>query len=69
MWLMILMTNRWYARQYDDFDDLTRESALEKIEDYVSQGTVVSICDDLDTWCDELGVSVDDVTVVKDDDD
>jgi len=47
MWMMTLMSGKWYARDY---------------------GTVVSICDDLETWCDEVGVAMDDVVIIKDED-
>ena len=68
MWLMTLMSNRWYARKYDSEEDLRNDlddvSFIDKDE-----GNVVSICVDLESWCDEMGVELADVVPVAGEDD
>ena len=42
-------------------EDELRNDHLDDAFTLVDEGTVVSICDDLETWCDEMGVDIDDV--------
>jgi len=60
------MSGKWYARDYG-----TENHLRVKLNDafaFINEGTVVSICDDLETWCDEVGVAMDDVVIIKDED-
>ena len=67
MWLMILMSRQWYARKFDDITDLITDLIeYGDFDEHVNQGTVVSICDDLETWCDKMGVKQNNVIVVED---
>ena len=61
MWLLTLMSSKWYARKYDDEFDLRAD--LDDAFVFVNEGTVISICDDLETWCDEMDVNIETVTV------
>ncbi len=64
MWMMILMSGKWYGRQYIDEEHLRDE--INNVFAHVNNGEVVSIADDLWTWCDEMQVDEDDVVIVED---
>lgn len=59
MWLMILMSGKWYARDYGSEDALRDD--MDDAFILINEGTVVSICDDLESWCSEMGIEQDDV--------
>lgn len=65
MWMMILMSGKWYARCENR---LRTRKILNDAFTLINEGTIVSICDDLETWCDELGVDMKDVVIVKNED-
>lgn len=62
MWLMILMSSRWHAKEYESEEDLRDD--LDDAFIFVNEGTVVAICDDLETFCDEMGVEMEDIVIV-----
>lgn len=64
MWMMILMSGKWYARDCGSEDEL-REDHLDDAFTFVNEGTIVVICDDLETFCDEMGVDQADVVIVE----
>lgn len=64
MWMLILIGSTWYAKEYAGENHLREE--LGSVFDHVNNGNVVSICDDLDTWCDEMEIHIDSVVVVED---
>lgn len=59
MWLLILMSNKWYARDCVDEEGL--RDNMKDILTLVNEGTIVAICDDWETFCDETGVQLDDI--------
>lgn len=65
MWMMILMSGKWYAWEYDGENHL--REIMDIVFDYVNNGKVVSIADDLDTWCDVMNMDKENVIVVSED--
>ncbi len=63
MWMMILMSGKWYARDLGSEDGL--RDALGDIITFANEGAVVSICDDLETFCDEMGVDIANVIMAE----
>lgn len=63
MWMMILMSNKWYAKDLGNANGL--HDALDDIIRFANEGTVVSICDDLETWCGEMNVNLSDVIMAE----
>jgi hypothetical protein len=51
------MCGKWYARDYVDQANLDQNNMFE----HISNGNVVSLADDLDTWCDEMNIDIKDV--------
>ena len=61
MWMMIFMSGKWYARDYGS--EAALRSDMTDLFTFVGEGTVVSLCDDLETWCDEMNVEQADVVM------
>ena len=64
MWLLVLMSSKWYAVDYVDADGL-RDDGLDNMFEHVKGGNVVSVTDDLESWCDEMDVDQDEVIIVE----
>ena len=63
MWLMILMSGIWHAKEYGCKEDLCDD--LDDAFIFVNEGTVISICDDLETFCNEIGVEMENIVIVS----
>lgn len=63
MWMMILMSGRWYAKEFDGEEHL--RDSMDEVFIHVGEGTVVCFTDDLETFCDELRVLVDNIVIVE----
>lgn len=63
MWLLILMSSKWHAKDYDTEDDL--RVAMADVFEHVYTGNVVSITDDLECWCDEMQINQENVIIVN----
>lgn len=63
MWMMILLNEKWYGREYDGEGHLRED--MDNLFAYVNNGEVISIFDDLDTWCDEMDVDREDIIIVE----
>ena len=61
MWLLVLMSGVWYAQDFVDEDGLRDDGGLDNMFQHIENGNVVSLVDDLDTWCDEMDVHIDKV--------
>ena len=58
IYILIKMSEKWHA--------LRAESILEAeavITAHIEQGTIVMICDDLESFCDEMKMSLQDIDV------
>ena len=64
MWMMTLMSGKWYGCE----NRLRTRKNMNDAFAFINEGTIVPICDDLETWCDELGVDMKDVVIVKNED-
>lgn len=60
MWLLILMSGKWYAREYDCLSD-----NIDDVFEHVNNANVVCIADDLEWWCDEMDVERSEVIIVE----
>lgn len=63
MWLLIKMSGKWYAVNHVDEDGL--RDHLDNVFDHVNDGNVICIADDLESWCNEMDVQQDEVTIVE----
>jgi len=65
MFRFVLMTGKWYALEIDE----ELYSDVDSILHFANEGTVVAICDDVETFADQLGINVADIIMASDDDD
>lgn len=63
MWLLILMSGKWYAVDHVDEDGL--RDHLDDLFAHVNNGEVICVTDDLETWCGEMNVEQSEVTFVE----
>lgn len=63
MWYLVLMSGKWYAVEV--FDGGGLRDALDNILDHANEGAIVTITDDLDTFCDEMNVNRDAIVEVE----
>ncbi len=62
MYRISLMTNQWYALEIDSVED-----DLENIEQFIDEGTIITLVDDLDNFINDTGVSRSQITVAAKD--
>ncbi len=64
MWMIILMSDVWYAKDY--VTESTLRYCMKEVFEHVNNGTVVCITDDLDTWCNEMNIDRENVVTAED---
>ncbi len=63
MYYLILMSGKWYSQDVKDCDGI--REALDNMLVHAGYGAVVSITDDLETFCDEMGIDRDAIVEVE----
>ncbi len=61
MWLMILISNKWYAKNYGG--EATLRYNIDEVFEHVNNGNIVCIADDLEWWCSEMKINESDVII------
>lgn len=69
VYTVVLMSGKWYAMRFDEINDLVngRCEIIEQVSEHVDQGAVVAICDDLETFKEEMKLSDDSLIIVDPD--
>jgi hypothetical protein len=60
MFYRMVKSDKWYALKIEDIED-----DLENIQGFVEEGTVVALTDDLPTFADEMGISLEDIQIAE----
>lgn len=63
MYLLILMSGKWYAKDYGG--ESTLRYNIDEVFEHVRNGNVVCVTDDLETWCDEMDVKENTIIIVE----
>jgi hypothetical protein len=56
MYRLVLISNVWYCTHIEGIED-----DLESLEEFVGSGVIVVICDDVEYFADEIGISLSDI--------
>ena len=64
MWLLVLMSGKWYAVDHVDEDGF-RETGVDNLCEHVIGGSIVCVADDLESWCDEMQIDIENVIKVE----
>jgi len=59
VYTVVLMSRKWYAIEHDDIREIT-----EHISEHVDNGNIVAICDDLETFKDEMELDSEHLIIV-----